>query len=65
MMVTTILLQPEQAARVTKKAKDYGCEIYECSDVIDKKTERKIITGKRVAIYGEFDNVKQLLQIAK
>lgn len=61
MMVTTILLQPEKAARVVEKAKDFECEIYECSDVIDKETERKIITGKRVAIYGEPDNIKQLL----
>lgn len=61
MMVTTILLQPEKAARVVEKAKDFGCEIYECSDVIDKKTERKIITGKRVAIYGDAENIRQLL----
>ncbi len=61
MMVTTILLQPEKAAKVTEKAKEFGCEIYECSDVIDKKTERKIITGKRVAIYGDAENIRQLL----
>ena len=60
-MVTTILLQPEKAAKVTEKAKEFGCEIYECSDVIDKKTERKIITGKRVAIYGDAENIRQLL----
>ena len=61
MMVTTILLQAEKAAKVTEKAKEFGCEIYECSDVIDKKTERKIITGKRVAIYGDAENIRQLL----
>ena len=61
MMVTTILLQPEKAAQVVEKAKDFGCEIYECSDVIDKETERKIITGKRVAIYGDAENIRQLL----